>query len=196
MVRLFAINVFYKGLKPIQKKASYELSSFGYFQRSGVREFMAFTSDVLVERTSPGQRQSVREQEYRCHVFVRSDGLACVAIADMDYPVRVAFTLMNKVLELYSSDFPRSSWEQPPSDLSYPPLDDFLKKYQDPKEADSIMRVQQDLDDTKIVLHETLEALLERGEKLDDLVSKTDKLSSTSKAFYKEAKGGTCCVLQ
>ena len=34
--------------------------------------------------------------------------------------------------------------------------------------------------------HETLEALLERGEKLDDLVSKTDKLSSTSKAFYKE----------
>lgn len=27
-----------------------------------VREFMAFTSDVLVERTTPGQRQSVREQ--------------------------------------------------------------------------------------------------------------------------------------
>lgn len=74
---------------------------------------MAFTSDVLVERTTPGQRQSVREQgicfaiilhfslslsEYRCHVFVRSDGLACVVIADMDYPVRVAFTLMNKVI--------------------------------------------------------------------------------------------------
>ena len=31
-------------------------------------------------------------------MFVRSDGLACVVIADMDYPVRVAFTLMNKVI--------------------------------------------------------------------------------------------------
>ena len=27
-----------------------------------VREFMAFTSDVLVGRTGPGQRQSVKEQ--------------------------------------------------------------------------------------------------------------------------------------
>lgn len=35
MVKLFAINVFYKGLKPVQKKASYDLSSFGFFQRSG-----------------------------------------------------------------------------------------------------------------------------------------------------------------
>lgn len=68
------------------------------------------------------------------------------------------------------------------------------------------MKVQQDLDETKIVLvspscvsgsmvsnashlqHDTLEALLERGERLDDLVAKTDKLSTTSKAFYKEAR--------
>jgi synaptobrevin family protein YKT6 len=114
MVRLFALHVFYKGIKPIQKKASYELSSFGFFQRSSVREFMAFTSDVLVERTAPGQRNSVKEQDYRCHVYVRSDNLSCVVIADLDYPVRVAFTLMNKVLEIYSADFPRSSWELPP----------------------------------------------------------------------------------
>ena len=34
--------------------------------------------------------------------------------------------------------------------------------------------------------HETIEHMLERGQKLDDLVQKTDKLSGTSKAFYKE----------
>jgi len=44
--------------------------------------------------------------------------------------------------------------------------------------------------------HETIEHLLERGEKLNDLVDKTDKLSGASKAFYKEAKGGSCCVIQ
>ncbi len=27
-----------------------------------VREFMAFTSEVLVERTQPGQRQTIKEQ--------------------------------------------------------------------------------------------------------------------------------------
>lgn len=42
--------------------------------------------------------------------------------------------------------------------------------------------------------HETLEALLERGEKLDDLVSRTDKLSTTSKAFYNEVQQHTHTV--
>ena len=36
--------------------------------------------------------------EYKCHVYVRSDQLSCVIIGDQDYPVRVAFTLMNKVM--------------------------------------------------------------------------------------------------
>lgn len=48
-----------------------------------------------------------------------------------------------------------------------------------------MMRVQQELDETKIVLHKTMESLLQRGEKLDDLVSKSDQLSSQSKVFYK-----------
>lgn len=113
MVKLFSINVFFKDVKPVQKKAAYDLSSFGFFQRSGVREFMAFTSDVLVDKTKIGQRQTVKEQEYRCHVYVRSDSLACVVIADHDYPGRVCFTLMNKVLEMFASDFPQSSWNQP-----------------------------------------------------------------------------------
>jgi len=39
-----------------------------------------------------------------------------------------------------------------------------------------------------VLQHETIEQLLERGEKLDDLVQKTDKLSGTSKAFYKEVR--------
>ena len=37
MVKLFAITVLYKGDKAVQKKAAYELSSFGFFQRSGYK---------------------------------------------------------------------------------------------------------------------------------------------------------------
>lgn len=33
--------------------------------------------------------------------------------------------------------------------------------------------------------HNTIEAVLERGEKLDDLVEKSEGLSMQSKAFYK-----------
>ena len=34
-----------------------------------------------------------------------------------------------------------------------------------------MMKVQNELDETKIILHNTIEAVLQRGEKLDDLVN-------------------------
>ena len=43
--------------------------------------------------------------------------------------------------------------------------------------------------------HETIEHMLERGQKLDELVDKTDKLSGTSKAFYKEVCSAVFCMI-
>jgi synaptobrevin family protein YKT6 len=45
-------------------------------------------------------------------------------------------------------------------------------------------KIQQELDETKIVLHKTIESVLERGEKIDSLVAKSDGLSAQSKMFY------------
>jgi len=41
--------------------------------------------------------------------------------------------------------------------------------------------------------HNTMESLLERGEKLDDLVSKSEVLGAQSKAFYKTVSAGSAC---
>ena len=46
------------------------------------------------------------------------------------------------------------------------------------------MKIQKELDETKIVLHKTIESVLERGEKIDSLVEKSDGLSAQSKLFY------------
>ena len=51
------------------------------------------------------------------------------------------------------------------------------------------MKVQKELDETKIVLHKTIESVLERGEKIDSLVEKSDGLSAQSKMFY-----SMCCL--
>jgi synaptobrevin homolog YKT6 len=69
-----------------------------------------------------------------------------------------------------------------------PELKEYLTKYQDPQQADSIMKIQKELDETKIVLHKTIESVLQRGEKLDDLVAKSDGLSAQSKMFYRMSR--------
>ena len=48
------------------------------------------------------------------------------------------------------------------------------------------MKIRSELDETRIILHKTIESVLQRGEKIDDLVAKSEELSSQSKQFYGE----------
>jgi len=126
-------------------------------------------------------------------------------ITDQEYPVRPAFSLLTKLLDDFTAKVPQSSFKNSRS-ISFPDINAYIQKYQDPRQADTIMRVQQELDETKIILvsfilskrkeerkpteaqHKTMESVLQRGEKLDTLVERSEALSAHSKAFYKTAK--------
>ncbi|XP_071492436.1 synaptobrevin homolog YKT6-like [Diadema antillarum] len=198
-MKLYSISVLHKGISRVRVlKAVHDLSSFGYFQRSSVQEFMTFTSKIVVERNQPRVRASVQEQEYTFHVMCREDSLACVIISDAEYPSRVAFTIINKILEEFASAVSPSTWPTlQENSADYRGLEGYLSRYQTPSEADPMMKIQKDLDETKVIMHSTIESMLQRGEKLDDLVAKSDDLSAQSKTFYKTAKKtNSCCVIQ
>ncbi|CAH4034640.1 synaptobrevin homolog YKT6 [Pieris brassicae] len=196
MVKVYGLVVLYKGVTSATiLKAAYDLQSFSFFQRSSVQEFMTFVSKTIVERTHQASRQSVKEGEYMVQVYVRADNLAGVLISDHEYPNRVAHTLITKLLDDFSAKVPVAIWQTgDETTIDFPVLPQYLAKYQNPKEADALTKIQNDLDETKIILHDTIKAVLERGEKLDDLVEKSNSLSMHSKAFYKTArKTNSCC---
>ncbi|KAG7444284.1 snare protein YKT6 [Guyanagaster necrorhizus] len=174
-----------------------DLSSYSFYQKGSVSEFMTFFSRTVAERTAQGQRQSIQENNYTAYVYNRggAEQLAGVIITDQEYPVRPAFSLLSKLLDDFTAKVPQSSFSDP-SSISFPDINTYLQKYQDPRQADTIMRVQQELDETKIVLHKTIESVLQRGEKLDSLVDRSNALSAQSKMFYKTAKKqNSCCVI-
>lgn len=109
--------------------------------------------------------------------------------------MRPAFSVLTKTLEAFTANVPTSSYSNVAA-ISFPQIHEYLRQYQDPKNADAIMRVQQELDETKVVLHKTIESVLARGEKLDDLVDRSQTLSNTSKQFFKTAKKVTSCFLK
>lgn len=201
-----------------------DLSSFSFYQKGSVGEFLSFFSKTVAERTPQTQRQSVQENNYTAHVYNRGGAeqlageyfgtfvqhllivVAGVIITDQEYPVRPAFSLLTKMLDEFTSKVPQSKFSNP-SSISFPEIDTYIQKYQDPRQADAIMKVQQELDETKIVLvrfsplsfpslwskrlvrqHKTIESVLQRGEKLDNLVERSNALSAQSKMFYKTAK--------
>ncbi|QLG71655.1 hypothetical protein HG535_0B07010 [Zygotorulaspora mrakii] len=199
-MKLYYIGVFRNGDgKALELTETKDLSQFGFFERNSVGQFMTFFAETVASRTNAGQRQSIEEGNYIGHVYARSEGLCGVLITDKEYPVRPAYTLLNKILDEYLVAHPAKDWSsisETNGSLNMKELELYIRKYQDPSQADAIMKVQQELDETKIVLHKTIENVLERGEKLDNLVDKSESLTASSKMFYKQAKKtNSCCSI-
>ncbi|KAE8718887.1 VAMP-like protein YKT62 [Hibiscus syriacus] len=185
-----------EGSDPIILANASDVSHFGYFQRPSIREFIVFVSRTVSKRTPPGQRQSVQHEEYMVHSYNRN-GLCAIGFMDGHYPVRSAFLLLNQVVDEYQKSF-GESWRsaQADSTQAWPYLDEALTKFQDPAEADKLLKIQRELDETKIILHKTIDSVLARGEKLDSLVEKSSDLSAASQMFYNQAKKhNQCCSI-
>ncbi|XP_019170651.1 PREDICTED: VAMP-like protein YKT61 isoform X1 [Ipomoea nil] len=187
-----------EGSDPVILANASDVSHFGYFQRPSVREFIIFVGRTVARRTPPGQRQSVQHEEYKVHSYNRN-GLCALGFMDDPYPVRSAFSLLNQVMDEYLKIF-GETWRSAQSDSTqsqqWPYLFEALNKFQDPAEADKLLKIQRELDETKIILHKTIDSVLERGEKLDSLVEKSSDLSAASQMFYKQAKKtNQCCTI-
>lgn len=180
--------------EPVVLGNATDVSNFGYFQRSSVREVIVFVGRTIAKRTPAGRRQSVEHEEYMVHCHNRN-GLCGLVFANSAYPPRSAFSVINKVLDEYTGS-QGESWKSVTADNKEPLpfLEEALAKYQDPIEADKLLKIQKELDETKIILHKTIDSVLARGEKLDTLVDKSNDLSMASQMFYKQAKkANQCC---
>ncbi|KAF3678724.1 VAMP-like protein YKT62 [Capsicum annuum] len=168
-----------EGSDPVILANACDVSHFGYFQRSSVKEFIVFVGRTVAKRNPPGQRQSVQHEaqfavsfgelyrlmimlqllvlflqheEYKVHSYNRN-GLCALGFMDDHYPVRSAFSLLNQVLDEYMKNF-GDSWKSVQSDNAqpWPYLNEALAKFQDPAEADKLFKIQRELDETKIIL--------------------------------------------
>ncbi|TLD30966.1 hypothetical protein PspLS_02781 [Pyricularia sp. CBS 133598] len=187
-MKLHYIGIFRNDSKPAHEiVAEKELSAYSRFTRSNYAEFMTFTSKTVAERT---------KAKYTFHAYGRTEGICGIIISDHAYPALVAHQLLSKVVDEFLAKHPRSAWATGSPSLPFPELKEYITTYQDPHAADSILKIQKELDETKIVLHKTIESVLQRGEKIDDLVAKSDGLSAQSKMFYTQAKKqNSCCIV-
>lgn len=158
---------------------------------------MTMFAKTVAERTRPGVRQDIEERGNVFHAYGSTAGIAGVIITNDKYPKMAAHQLLSKVVDEFTSQHPQSSYiSKDVTSVPYPDLKQHIVTFQDPNNASSIMKVQRELDETKIILHKTIESVLERGEKIDSLVQKSDGLSAQSKMFYQQAKKqNSCCTV-
>ncbi|KAH4348783.1 hypothetical protein HBI56_048140 [Parastagonospora nodorum] len=178
--------------------AATNVKSLNYFARATVAQFITFTAATIAARQAPG-KAIVNEKDAAFHVLANSAGVCVVAATNDEYNARVAQSLLRKVLDEFITKYPPSAYANFQKDspkLSYPELEVYIDKYQDWTKVDNLAQIQKDLDETKITIHKTIDSVLARGEKIDDLVAKSDGLSAQSKMFYTQAKKqNSCCAV-
>lgn len=161
--------------------SDFDLGFVGYFARSSTRELLTFfTTEIIKQNYQKNNTKMLKIVNHEqsnsdlCLIILENE---CVCIiCDTEYPKRVVFNLIDSVINKKNS-------------LRY-----ILEECQDPLKIDQIMRIQKNVDDTKLILYDTIEKALDKGEKLDMLVEKSNELSDTSKDFYKYSKKlNSCC---
>lgn len=73
-------------------------------------------------------------------------------VTDNEYPARVAFSLLNKVLDDFMRKYPSTTWSSLTTTFAFDELKAYMLKYQNPNEADTLLKVQKEIDETKIIL--------------------------------------------
>ncbi|XP_074321799.1 VAMP-like protein YKT61 [Silene latifolia] len=166
-----------------------DLSQFGYLQRYSITKFIVLVSRMVAKRIPAGQRQTVGHEGYKIHAYNRG-GLCALGFMDDHYPIQSSFLLLNKVLDKYENNF-GDSWKTVTRDSTQPwaYLNEALAKYQDPAETDKLLKIQReaqtdkllkiqrDLDETKIILHRTINSVIQRADEEHQRMQ-----------FYKQAK--------
>ncbi|KAF5140393.1 synaptobrevin vamp-like protein [Vairimorpha ceranae] len=155
----------------------FHLSEFSYFQRKPIREYIMMISKELSKRLQTYDFQVFEQKfnEMTITVFVKIYNEYAYVSCGKEYPVNIANKFLSECRTCHD-------------------IEGLLKDYQNPKEHDILDSIQKDLKETREISVKTLNSLLERNEKLEDLVKRSSELSVSSKIFYKAAhKRNKCC---
>ena len=154
----------------------------------------------VIERVKQDTHAQVQLEKGICYAIANDDKIGVTMICDEEYPKRVAIDFLLKIhdnfktflqekkldLNMYTSD----------TDVKYDYIANEIEAWQDPSKKDSLMKLQNELNDVTDIMRQNLNELLKREENLESLMQKSNDLSATSVNFYKQAKKtNSCCNL-
>jgi len=145
------------------------------------------------------KKSVIDDKNGKSYVDISKNGLSVVIIADEEYPSKVIMQICREMQALFFQKHTEEELKAIGKDIDWPmpELNDKIKKYQDPKEADKLLKLQSNLEEVTTIMNRNLDDLLKRGESLDELMRKSKDVSSVSYNFYKKAKESNkkCCSL-
>ena len=200
-MRIISIHVFslYK-TKPIILSSAFSVSFVSIFQRGTLKDFLNFHSRLVIERVEKDTHAQVQLEKGVCFAVANDDKIGVTMICDEEYPKRVAIDFLLKVHDNFKIFLTQRNINlntiEKDTDLKFDYINTEIEEWQDPSKKDNIMKLQSELNDVQDIMRQNLSELLKREENLENLMAKSQDLSTASVNFYKQAKKtNSCCNL-
>lgn len=124
--------------------------------------------------------------------YERAGSYVFCVVADEDYGRSIPFNCLGRIRE----DFLGRYGDSGPGAASARSMQEFQGRLREhmnwcmmnPGQVDKVVEVQRRVDDVKNVMVQNIEQVLARGEKIEDLVDKTDQLRFQAESFQKQSQ--------
>ncbi|GMH55205.1 hypothetical protein TrVE_jg7770 [Triparma verrucosa] len=147
---------------------------------------------VLLSKIPPtDSRMSYIYDNFIFH-YITSSTITYLCMSDDTSSHRVPFAFLSKVQETWNQEYGTQGLTAiafSMNDAFSPLLKGLMDRYNnDPGAIDSVSKVKDQIEGVKSVMVENIEKVLERGEKIELLVDKTDRLNQQAFKFEKQSK--------
>lgn len=140
------------------------------------------TAQQILKRCSPSRKYG-KFSASNYIFYVLYEDLIYMVMADAKYSERIAFAYLDNIRKIFLSRYPLDSARR----MSMYGAVDFastlrgnMELYNSPEEVDNVAKLWKETEEVNQILNEDLQKLLEREEKIDILVKKTETMSALS----------------
>ena len=202
-MKILSIHV----LKKEDEKAVFLYSNFSlgfinFLKRSFAKEPLKFAARTSANKIKKGDSARIETPEFEgAIVYINSleNDLCYIIITDSEYPKTAAVKVLTEIRHQFELIFDINNLKNIKIDKEhiFPAGQEIIDKYQDPQEADKLIKLENKLKEIESMLSKTMNDLLERSENLDELMSQSEDISNTAFQFYQNSKKANqkCCSL-
>lgn len=124
--------------------------------------------------------------------FLIQNGYAYLVVADESYGRQIPYAFLDRIKDEFQAKYSEKGRTAAAHSLdkSFGPRLKYHMEYcvQHPEELSKVLSVQQKVNEVKNIMVENIEKVIERGEKIELLVDKTDDLRSQAEVFQKRGR--------
>lgn len=182
------------------KEKKYDLSSFSIFVRKQISAFIDYSCKNICPAVETTKLTIITENiENQKGYFFCKLNLNDKKEIDEDGEIVLntnSVLLIAIILTKTEDEISRSAVLQLLNEMKYPKIDlsQLLVKYKNINDHDTLSKASKELNMTESVLQETLEKVLDRGKKIEEINQQASIMEKkTAELFKKAKKQNTCC---